>query len=711
MHDEERPTHPLRPNARRSAPTGDTPEANELALWLRKCVGARSVRELETAFRGSPKKSQWSELLNGRRLVTEWVLDSVVTHLVPKQHQQVQRNVGHHLRQEAEKADQARRETTSRAAASGSSPHDYELRLDDARRGQIRAQETVQELTHLIYLVMNVVTGLTQQCQSLEAERDQAQLRLQEVESTVNQVRAAEIRRRAAEDQRHLTETEQLLAEATRQRVEAEKRLARALREKQEAEDLQTEASRQADQFRRAFKELTGQDAPSDGDGKHIRIVPAPQPWEYDYFRETADAQLDLHHSHMNSVRELLGVPNPPTAEEVRTIHGQVVPTPSADTTDSATPAQVPSADRPDTHPTSTVPVHGLSADRPDTGYGITAETPPATPENTDRQNDTTPPPHKAGNPKRKATRVTLVSAACLALLAGGGWLTWNHYAEYTPADSGTLKRAEEKKEIVIGVKQDQPGLSETDADGKNAKGFEIDLIRYLLKEIGFQGKIKFKPLASGDREAELNSRDVDLIIASYSINEKREKKVSFSVPYYDTGQTLLMFKGRKEGEFQTWDQDKKEVTYTRVTSLDDLPDRTDSCTVKSTSLDFMESPEFTKKFDINGLESSYRDCIDGLLRAGNPGSYEVISTDDVILAGLAYKYGKGELARTPFIFKDEHYGVGMRKGDPALKYLMCKAIKKSITDKKWNEFYNDHLEKIMGEPANPPTEPTCQGR
>ncbi|MFD4340387.1 hypothetical protein ACFWPP_24785 [Streptomyces anulatus] len=66
----------------------------------------------------------------------------------------------------------------------------------------------------------------------------------------------------------------------------------------------------------------------------------------------------------------------------------------------------------------------------------------------------------------------------------------------YGIEDSPILMRVKNHKEnkITVGVKEDHPGPSElVDPDRKVFKGFEIDLIEYLLGEIGFQGEIAFE--------------------------------------------------------------------------------------------------------------------------------------------------------------------------------------------------------------------------
>ncbi|MEU5402841.1 transporter substrate-binding domain-containing protein [Streptomyces sp. NPDC005963] len=323
---------------------------------------------------------------------------------------------------------------------------------------------------------------------------------------------------------------------------------------------------------------------------------------------------------------------------------------------------------------------------------------------------------HRLGR-RWRGPRAVLIGTTCAALLAGGGWLIWKstnqavQKPKYALEDSATLQRAEKRGWIVVGVKQDQPGLSVTDPQGKKARGFEVDLVKFILEDVKFSGEVIFKGLVSENRETELVHENVDLIVASYSATKKRENEVDFSVPYYNTKQTLLMRKGRNEGEVQIYEESTRKVEPKRVRTLRDLPDGTDSCTVESsTSMDFMQSPAAKNKFDIHsqGRKSSYQDCIEGLLAEGERGSFEVVSTDDVILAGLAYEH-RDKLVRLPFALKREQYRVGMRKGDPALQYLTCQAIQKMIKSKKWETSYNRHLKQIMdGEPANPPEEPTC---
>ncbi|MFJ2102902.1 transporter substrate-binding domain-containing protein [Streptomyces anulatus] len=690
MRDEDQPTRRL--YARRSAPDGDTSEANELAQWLRARVGGRSLRQLEGLFRSlpgpvpGPGRTQWNELLNGRKLIHPTLLDEIVRKLVPLREQRIHREHGRELLRAAQ--DAARQAASPSDGAPGMRRDDV-AGLNEALQGRRRVRTTEQSIDGFIRVVLLMTTELSRECRDLRDERDQALSRLHEVEATANAQRAAENRKREAENQRLLDDVVERLAGSEQQLAEFEERLNLAVQKKQEAEGLRAEASGQ-------LAEGDASPGPAAG-GEEAGFLPAPRPPEYQYFLEIADAQLDIYTAELDAAREQITGspthgPNPPGA---RIIPGQVVSDSSTDSTD--TPTAV-----------SGDPAPAPSADSTDNGSGTRLAAPAAMLGNTGRPGSGPAVGRTAGR-DRTGRRSALIGAVCLALLAGGGGLVYYYNLdkgppEYVLADSPTLADAEKRGEIIIGVKKDQPGMGVTDADGtSNARGFEVDLANFILKELKFEGDVKFKEVVSENRESGLESDHYDMILATYSINKKRREKVSFSVPYFRTGQALLM---RREEKGQVSVYEDGDWTARKIDGITDLPDRTDSCTVRSTSLESMERSEFSNKFDPDGgLKTSYSKCIQGLL----DGKYEVISTDAVILAGLAHKH-REKLVVLPFTFTSEAYGVGMRKGEPALEYLTCQAIRKSIEKGKWKEYYDENLKEIMGNvEGNPPETPDCE--
>ncbi|MFC8705808.1 transporter substrate-binding domain-containing protein [Streptomyces anulatus] len=690
MHEEDRPTHQLR--ARHSPVAGDTPEANELAEWLRARVNGRTTRELQKLFAFG--RTQWSEFLKGRKLIPLWLLDDVVTKLVPPREQQLQRGIGQKLLHDAERADEARRAAASPAVLPSDTPHEYQIRLDDARQGQIRAQETVQSLTHLIYAFISAMADLNQRCKDLEAERDQARLRLEQQEAdtaTVNQQRAAANRRRTAEDQQRLAEVEQRLAEAERRHAEFEERLVRARREQQEAEDLRIEAFWKAEENRRAFRQLTGEEAPAGSAGQDPGTVPAPQPWEYDHFLETADAQLDSHNDSMDAVREQIGVPVPPVREGTRTIPGQVVPASSANRADIA--------------PASGDTVRPSSADTTDSSSATPTESSASRPENNDRRGPDAVPPEggAAGLSRRKGrgTRVALTGAACLALLVGGGWFTWDRYRSdsdakaprYTLADSATIQRAKSAGVLKIGVKEDQPGLSEdVGAEGSpDWKGFDIEVAKKVAKDLGFGDKYKFVEVGTRSREQRLQSGDVDIVVGSYSSTTERKKKVAFSVPYLITDQGMMVYTG-DEGEHALVEENGKS-TRKEIKDPEDFPDNTKVCTVGSSYSEAVLKQFPKTKFKLLPLKADYQACIDGLNKDMD---VHVVVTDRPILAGFLKNNPGLSMVPNPLNNSTTSWAIGTRQEDPALLHLLCKSIADLIDSKDWHKMFDKEFKETL---------------
>ena len=78
---------------------------------------------------------------------------------------------------------------------------------------------------------------------------------------------------------------------------------------------------------------------------------------------------------------------------------------------------------------------------------------------------------------------------------------------------------------ITIGIKYDQPGLGQK--DGETFKGFDVDVARYVAKELGYEeNEIVFKETPSAQRETAIQGGQVALIFATYSITDARKEEV-----------------------------------------------------------------------------------------------------------------------------------------------------------------------------------------
>src|SRR3954454_18601990 len=129
--------------------------------------------------------------------------------------------------------------------------------------------------------------------------------------------------------------------------------------------------------------------------------------------------------------------------------------------------------------------------------------------------------------------------------VTGGGPSTTQKGAENVKIEgSPTLDRMTQDDKVVIGGKEDQPGLGYKDPTTGKYSGFDIEIARLVAAKLGFdENKIEFKTVQSAGREAAIVNGDVDYYIGTYTINDKRKEQIAFAGPYFVAGQDLLVRK------------------------------------------------------------------------------------------------------------------------------------------------------------------------
>ena len=150
---------------------------------------------------------------------------------------------------------------------------------------------------------------------------------------------------------------------------------------------------------------------------------------------------------------------------------------------------------------------------------------------------------------RRFAAMAAAGAAAALVLTgcAGGGGgdngdQPWTVAEDVTIEGSATFEAMQSAGQIVIGVKEDQPGLGYLDAATGERTGFDVDIARWMAAELGFgEDQIEFKAIPSANREQELVNGNIDMYVGTYSITDYRKEQIDFAGPYAITGQGLLV--------------------------------------------------------------------------------------------------------------------------------------------------------------------------
>ena len=186
--------------------------------------------------------------------------------------------------------------------------------------------------------------------------------------------------------------------------------------------------------------------------------------------------------------------------------------------------------------------------------------------------------------------------------------------------DDGTkMKELAESGKIVVGVKYDQPGLGFKGAADDIPSGFDIEVAKLLVADLGIDPQsdnVTWEETISDNREPFLVEGRVDLVLASYSITDERRQIVGQTGPYLITGQQVLV----------PADSD--------VESIDDLSGKEVCSVTGSTSIDNINA-EGAKGVGYD----SYSECVEKVL----DGTAAAMSTDGSILAGFAAQ-NEGEL-------------------------------------------------------------------
>src|SRR4051794_25622970 len=268
----------------------------------------------------------------------------------------------------------------------------------------------------------------------------------------------------------------------------------------------------------------------------------------------------------------------------------------------------------------------------------------------------------------RTGRMVTALAAAAMLSLAGCS----SGDDDEGGSDSGSTGEASAtggaQGTVRIGIKFDQPGLGFK--DGNDYTGFDVDVARYVAGELGYgEDQIEFVQSPSAQRENLLETGQVDMIFATYSITDKRKEVVSFAGPYFVAGQDLLV----------AADDDS-------IQGPEDLEGK-NLCSVTGSTAAQRIKDEYAAGTNLLD-QPGYAECVTAL----TAGSVDAVTTDDIILAGLAsVPANKGKVKVVGNPFSEENYGVGLPKGSDKCEAIND-AISKMIDDGTWKQLLADNV-------------------
>ena len=266
-------------------------------------------------------------------------------------------------------------------------------------------------------------------------------------------------------------------------------------------------------------------------------------------------------------------------------------------------------------------------------------------------------------HPRMNAVRAMIAISLSLGLLAaacGSSSKTATTASTAKPAETtvtaakaadfaadSTMAKIKAKGKIVIGTKFDQPLFGLKNPTTNEVEGFDAEIGKLLAKQIfgaDIKGKVDFIETTSKVREESIEQGKVDIVVATYTINDARKQRVDFAGPYYTAGQDILVKKGN-----------------TTIKAVADLNGKKVCSVQGSTSLTNVQKQAATA--DLSITFDKYSLCVEALL----DGRVEAVTTDNIILLGFVKDQpDKVQLVNNPFT--TEPYGIGLKKADTTFR-------------------------------------------
>jgi glutamate transport system substrate-binding protein len=275
---------------------------------------------------------------------------------------------------------------------------------------------------------------------------------------------------------------------------------------------------------------------------------------------------------------------------------------------------------------------------------------------------------------KVRVPLIALAAAGVLVLTACAGGSDDGGGAAPEPEDvtfeeGTTMAALNEAGSITIGTKFDQPLFGLVGPTGE-PEGFDVEIGKIIAAELGIsEDNIDWVETVSANREPFIENGQVDIVVATYTINDTRKEVVSFAGPYYMAGQSILVLADNED-----------------IQSEDDLVGQPVCSVTGSTPAENLAAIGAEPV-----LTDTYSNCLEPL----RTGAVVAVSTDNVILAGLAAQ-NEGEFKVVGEPFTDEPYGIGLALEDTEFRMWINDVLEEAYADGRYEEAWNSTAGTIL---------------
>ncbi|WP_320130454.1 transporter substrate-binding domain-containing protein [uncultured Sphaerochaeta sp.] len=251
----------------------------------------------------------------------------------------------------------------------------------------------------------------------------------------------------------------------------------------------------------------------------------------------------------------------------------------------------------------------------------------------------------------RKHSIKTIVGLALILVCTTTGLFAAG--AKETSTDP--LAQLKAKGKLTVGCKVDVPSFGYKNINTGVIEGFEIDLSKAVAKHIfGDENAVEFTPVTAKTRGPLLDTGELDMVAATFTVTEERKNSWDFSTIYYVDAVAIMV---KKDSSFATFkDLDGKTIGVAQ------------SATTKKSLEAGAKDAGITLKYSEYATYPEIKVALDS-------GRIDAFSVDFAILNG--YLEDSCKLLSERFAKQD--YGIAVKKGNTAL----LDAVNSTIADLK----------------------------
>lgn len=224
-----------------------------------------------------------------------------------------------------------------------------------------------------------------------------------------------------------------------------------------------------------------------------------------------------------------------------------------------------------------------------------------------------------------------------------------------------TAKQAAEAKVLKVGCNADFAPFEFQDVSGKEYAGFDMDLIRAVGKEMGYEVQIQninFDGLIPA-----MDAGNIDVIISGMTITKERAEKVRFSKPYYQSGLTIVV----------------KQDNAT-VKGFKDLEGKTIAVQIGTTGANKAKEIKDAKVKEFNSSADTFME-----LKAGG---VDAVVNDRPVNDYYLSQGGGQEAKSLVEVLSAEDYGIAMNKKNEELAQKVDDALTKVKASGEYDKIY-----------------------